>query len=242
VLSTARTAEAERQAEAEEAEAESRRRAEIARAKAAQAIEVENTNLRIKKAELEKAAVVKEQEALVAGDKAKARFEQETEQERIVLQQKRLMADVIEPARAKREAMELEAKGAAASIIEDGQAKVRVLNAMIETYQGAAGDGEKIFMLNMLPEIVRELAQTVDKVTVDRVSVIDSGGSNGNGSGLGRFVNQFPAAVVSLSEQIENATGVDILSGFRSAAHRNPRGDVAPPLAEAELETTSATR
>ena len=71
----------ERQAEAEEAEAESRRRAEIARAKAAQAIEIENNNLRIKKAELEKAAVVREQEALVAGEKAKARFEQEVEQE-----------------------------------------------------------------------------------------------------------------------------------------------------------------
>jgi flotillin len=215
VLAAARTAEAERQAEAEEAEAEAKRRGEVARAKAAQAIEVETTNLRIKKAELEKTAVVKEQEALVAGEKARARFEQETEQERIVLQQKKLVADVIEPARAKREAMELEAKGEAASILEDGQAKVRVLREMIATYKEAAGDGEKVFMLNMLPDIVRELARTVDKVTVDKVSVIDSGT---NGSGLGRFVSQFPAAVVSLSEQIENATGVDILSAFGPGA------------------------
>ena len=174
VLSAARTAEAERKAEAEEAEAESKQRGEVARAKAAQAIEIENNNLRIKKAELEKEAVVKEQEALVAGEKAKAKFEQETEQERIILQQKRLMADVIEPAKAKREAMELEARGAAASIIEDGEAQVRVLKAMIETYKGADGDGEKVFMLNMLPEIIQELAKTVDKVTVDKVSVIDS--------------------------------------------------------------------
>lgn len=217
VLSAARTAEAKRRAEALEAEAESKRRAEVAQAKAAQAIEIENTNLRIKKAELEKAAVVKEQEALVAGEKAKAKFEQETEQERILLQQKRLMADVIEPAKAKREAMELEAKGQAASIIEDGEAKVRVLTQMIETYKGAAGDGEKVFMLNMLPEIIEELARTVDKVTVDRVSVIDAGGNgNGHGSGLGRFVNQFPAAVISLSEQIENATGVNILSSLNT--------------------------
>ena len=35
------------------------------------------------------------------------------------------MADVIEPAKARREAMELEARGAAASIIEDGEAQVR---------------------------------------------------------------------------------------------------------------------
>jgi flotillin len=219
VLSAARTAEAERQAEAEEAEAESKRRAEVARARAAQAIEVENTNLRVKRAELEKTAVVKEQEAKVAGEKAKARFEQEAEQERILLQQRRLVADVIEPAKARREAMEHEARGAAARILEDGQAKVRVLKEMIETYKGAAGDGEKVFMLNMLPDIVRELAQTVDKVTVDKVSVIDAGG-HGTGTGLGRFVNQFPAAVIAMAEQIENATGVSILRGLDG---RDPR-------------------
>lgn len=235
VLSSARTAEAQRKAEAEEAEAESQQRGEVARAKAAQAIEVENTNLRIKKAELEKEAVVKEQEALVAGEKAKAKFEQETEQERIILQQKRLMADVIEPAKAKREAMELEARGAAASIIQDGEAQVRVLKAMIETYKSADGDGEKVFMLNMLPEIIQELARTVDKVTVDKVSVIDAGG-NGNGSAMGRFVNQFPAAVISLSEQIENATGVNILSSLNSGARSTP------PARTTEPEVTTPAR
>jgi flotillin len=230
VLSSARTAEAKRKAEAEEAEAESKQRGEVARAKAAQAIEIENTNLRVKKAELEKEAVVKEQEALVAGEKAKAKFEQETEQERIILQQKRLMADVIEPAKAKREAMELEARGVAASIIEDGEAQVRVLKAMIETYKSADGDGEKVFMLNMLPEIIEELAKTVDKVTVDRVSVIDTGGG-GNGSGMSRFVNQFPAAVISLSEQIENATGVNILSSLSA--------DKKAPAPEAKADTVT---
>jgi len=232
VLSSARTAEAERQAEAEEAEAESKRRAEVARARAAQAIEIENTNLRVKRAELEKTAVVKEQEARVAGEKAKAKFEQEAEQERILLQQRRLMADVIEPAKARREAMEHEARGAAARILEDGQAKVRVLKEMIETYHDAAGDGEKVFMLNMLPDIIRELADTVEKVTVDRVSVIDNGG-NGTGSGLGRFVNQFPAAVISLSEQIENATGVSILSSLNGHAPREAPARASTATADA---------
>jgi flotillin len=218
VLAAARIAEAERQANAEESEADARRRAEVARARAAQDIEVEQNHLRIKKAELEKDAVVKEQEALVAGEKAKAQYEQEMEQERIVLQHKRLMADVIEPARAKREAMELEAKGAAASIVEDGEAKVRVLKKMIATYQSASGEGEKIFMLNMLPEIIAQLVKTVDRVTIDKVSVIDSGGGNGHGTGIGRFVSQFPAAVISLSEQIENATGVNIMSGLQKEA------------------------
>jgi len=247
VLATARKAEAERAAEAEETEATSRQRADVAKARAEQAIrtaqidadrevktaravadqkiEIENNNLRMKKAELEKIAIIKEKEAQVAGEKAQAQFEQDMEQERIVLQKKRLTADVIEPARAKKEAMELEAKGAAASIIENGQAQLLVLKEMIATYQSANGEGEKIFMLNMLPNLISQLVDTVNKVTIEKVSVIDTGPSNGHGNGIGRFVNQLPAAVLSLAEQIENATGVNILSQFRSNKSTTPQAN-----------------
>lgn len=233
----AKKAEAEQQAATEEAEALSKQRAEVAQAKAleeiktaqiradeqiqvsqaiaGQKIEEENTRLRVKKAELERDAIIKEKEAEVAGQKAQAQYEQEMEEERITLQQKRLMADVIEPARAKKEAAELEAKGDAAKILENGHANLNVLQDMIKTYQSANGEGEKIFMLNMLPEIIAQITDTVNRVTIDKVSVIDSGGGNGNGShGVSNFINQLPAAVISLSEQIENATGVNILSNF----------------------------
>ncbi|MCB0275063.1 MAG: flotillin, partial [Calditrichaeota bacterium] len=233
----ARKAEAEQAALAEASEAASRRDAEVAkataeeriktaqikadqeikvnRAVAEQAIETENNNLRIRKAELEREAIIKEKEALVAGEKAQAKYEQEMEEERIVLQQKRLLADVIEPAKAKRTAMEEEARGAAASILENGNANVEVLNRMISTYQSADGDGDRVFMLNMLPEILKQITDTVNRVTIDKVSVIDSGG-NGKGGGVANFINQLPAAVISLSEQIENATGVNILSQFKN--------------------------
>ncbi len=235
VLSNARKAEAEKTAEAEEAEAGARQRAEVAkanaeleiqnakilsergiqvtRARASQEVETENNNLRIKKAELEKSAVIKEQEAEVAGQIAKVQYEQEMEQQRIVLQQKRLNADVIEPAKAKKEAMELEAKGDAASIIENGEANLRVLNQMIAAFKSADRDGEKIFMLNMLPEIIRQIVHSVGDVHIEKVSVIENGG--GDASGVAKVVNQIPAAVVSLTEMIENATGVNILSHFK---------------------------
>ena len=248
VISAARKTEAEKTAEAEEAEANAKQRAEIAKAKsdkeiksaqieaerdaktkdaiAQQKVEEENNRLRVKKAELEKIAVIREQEAQVAGEKARAQYEQAMEQERIVLQQKRLTADVIEPARAKKEAMELEAKGAAAKIIEDGNANLQVLAQMIKTYQSANGEGEKVFMLNMLPEIIAQLVETVSKVNIEKVSVIDSGSQNGTGNGVGRFVNQLPAAVLSLTEQIENATGVNILSQFQK------QNDVVPQISK----------
>jgi flotillin len=245
---SARKAQAEQAAEAQEAEADSRRRADVAKAVAAQRIQtaeieadqmvktrradadqqivIASNNLRMKQAELEKVAIIKEQEAHVAGEKAKVQFEQSMEEERIILQQKRLTADVIEPARAKREAMEQEAKGSAAPIIEEGLARMRVLSEMVKTYQSAKGEGEKVFMLNMLPEIVSELVETVKKVSIEKVTVIDSGSSDGKGGGgVGRFVNQLPGMVISLAEQIETATGVKILSGFQ--------GEPAKPAEEA---------
>jgi len=233
VLSHARTAEASRRSEAEQAEATAERMAEIAkadankdiesaridadrtvlvtRARAQQEIETENNALRIKKAELERDAIIKEQEAQVAGEKARVVYEQDVEEQRIILQQKRLTADVIEPARAKKQAMELEAKGAAASIIENGQANLAILDKMIETYKSAEGDGEKIFVLNMLPDIIHQLVQTVGNVNIDKLSVIDSG----NGNSVSSVVNQLPSAVVSLNEIIENATGINILSSLQ---------------------------
>lgn len=251
---SAQKAEAEQQASLEQAQAEAKRQAEVARAtadqaiktaqisadrevqtsraKANQEIEVENNNLRMKKAELEKIAIVREKEAQVAGEKAQAQYEQEMEAERIVLQQKRLTADVIEPARAQKEAMELNAKGDAAKIIENGEAQLQVLRQMIETYASANGDGEKVFMLNMLPELLDKLVETVGKVSVERVSVIDAGGGNGAGNGLGRFVSQFPAAVISLADQVENATGVDIFGQFQ-----RPRPPAAAPEPPAPATT-----
>ncbi len=233
VLSHARQAEAERKSEAEQAEAEAQRLAEIAqanakkeilsaqieadrmvnvnRARAQQDVETENNALRIKKAELEREAIIKEKEAEVAGEKARVVYEQEVEKERIELQKKRLSADVIEPARARKEAMELEAKGDAAKIVENGLANVNILNQMIATYKSAEGEGEKVFVLNMLPEIINQLVGTVGKLNIDKISVIDSG----NGKSVSGLMGQLPNAVISLNEIIENATGVNILSNFK---------------------------
>ncbi|MDT8325685.1 MAG: flotillin, partial [Bacteroidota bacterium] len=176
-----------------------------------QEVEIENNALRIKRAELEREAIIKEKEAEVAGEKARVVFEQEVEAERIELQKKRLSADVIEPARAKKEAMELEAKGDAAKIIENGLANVNILNQMITAYKTAEGDGEKVFILNMLPEIINQLVGTVGKLNIDKISVVDSG----SGKTVGGLMGQLPNAVINLNEIIENATGVNILSNFK---------------------------
>ena len=214
VVKQARVAEAERMAESEAAEAAARERAQIATVQADKNIVEEQNQLRVRTAELEAIAKAKEEEASVAGDIARATAEQELEQQRIELERRRLEADVVTPAKANLEAKQLAAQAEAAKIIEDGKAQVEVFQRLTEQYQAAGDDGQRIFVLNMLPELVDKIVSTVNNVDIDRVAIVDTGG--GQGGGIPGLVSQLPGAVVSLTEQIEAATGVDILGSMRS--------------------------
>lgn len=227
VLKEARVAEAQRKAEAEESEALSRQRAEIATAHADLKILEEQNNLRVRQAQLEALAGAAEAEAKVAGDKARVVAEQALETERVELETRRLEADVIAPARADLEARELAARADAAKIIEDGKAQVEVFRSLVEQYQAAGGDAQRIFVLRMLPELVDKIVSTVGAVAIDKVSIIDSGGQ---GTGVPGFMGQLPQAVISLAEQIETATGVDLFKALRPA-------EVEATAEEAEYES-----
>ena len=228
VVKQARVAEAERMAESEAAEAAARERAQIATVQADKNIVEEQNQLRVRTAELEAIAKAKEEEASVAGDIARATAEQELEQQRIELERRRLEADVVTPAKANLEAKQLAAQAEAAKIIEDGKAQVEVFQRLTEQYQAAGDDGQRIFVLNMLPELVDKIVSTVNNVDIDRVAIVDNGG--GHGGGIPGLVSQLPGAVVSLTEQIEAATGVDILGSMRSdQAESEPDSELPPP-------------
>ena len=70
------------------------------------------------------------------------------------------------------------------------------------------------------PRCSNELVETVGKVNIDKMTVID-GGQGGSSGGIGKVVNQLPGAVISLAEQIETATGVNILSQFKDKPAQN---------------------
>ena len=215
VVKQARVAEAERVAESEEAEAGARQRAQIAQVQADKNIVEEQNQLRVRTAELDAVARAKEEEASVAGDIARATAEQELEQQRIELERRRLEADVVTPAKANLEAKQLQAQANAAKIIEDGKAQVDVFRRLTDQYQAAGDDGQQIFVLNMLPDLIDKIVSTVNGVSIDRVAIIDNGASGDSKGGIPALMSQLPAAVVSLTEQIEAATGVDILKSMR---------------------------
>ena len=228
VVKQARVAEAERMAASEAAEAAARERAQFATVQADKNIVEEQNQLRVRTAELEAIAKAKEEEASVAGDIARATAEQELEQQRIELERRRLEADVVTPAKANLEAKQLAAQAEAAKIIEDGKAQVEVFQRLTEQYQAAGDDGQRIFVLNMLPELVDKIVSTVNNVDIDRVAIVDNGG--GQGRGIPGLLSQLPGAVVSLTEQIEAATGVDILGSMRSdQADSEPDSELPPP-------------
>ncbi len=212
VLKSARVTEAEKQAEAEQAEAEAQQRAQIARAQAERQIVEEQNILRVRSAELDGVARASEEEARVAGEKAKTVAEQELELERIELEKRRLQADVVLPAQADLEARQLEARADAAHIVEEGNAQVEVFTRLTDQYKAAGADAHDIFVLNMLPDLIEQIVSTVNSIDIDKMTVIDSGG---DGQALPGLVKQLPASVISIAEQIETATGVDIMGPLR---------------------------
>lgn len=217
VLREARETEAQASAEAEEAEAVGRQRAQLARVNADLVIAEEENKLRVRRAELDAEAMASEKRADVASEQARVEAEQNLEAERIELQRRRLEADVLEPARARKQAMELEAQGTAATIREDGAAQIAVFTQLAEEFAAAGPNARDVLILKMLPDLVETITRTIDNIDIDRLTVIDGGGEGGGG-GLPGIAKQMPGAVIAIAEQIEAATGVDIMQVLRRPA------------------------
>ncbi len=222
VIRDARVAEANRTAESEQAEAAARRTAQVAQIEADKRIVEEKNALRVRTAELEAISMAREEEALVAGETAKAVASQDLESERIELEKRRVEADVVVPARAELEARQLKAQAEAATIVEDGKARVEVFKRLTAQYQAAGADGHDVLVLNMLPDLVDKIVATVQNVSIDRVAVVDAGGGGANSAGdsgsqggIPGLMSQLPASLLAMTEQIEAATGVDILASLR---------------------------
>ena len=237
VLREARQTEAEQAAEAEEAEATGRQRAQLAKVQADLVIAEEENKLRVRRAELEAEAHSSEERAEVAAAVARVEAQHRLEEQRIELQKRRLAADVLEPARAQLQAMQLEAQGRAARIIEDGKAEVEVFRQLQREYALAGPEARDILMLKMLPEIIELITDTVSGIDIEKITVIDGGSGEGGVSGVAR---QMPSAVISIVEQLETATGINMLDVVARRASGWGTDDSGGTNAIAELEVVDA--
>ena len=219
---------------AEVVEAENRERSKLAEAEADQAIVKAQNEVRILRAQLSAKASAEEAKIDVAAQVAQAKAEQELAEQEILLAEKRQRAEVVVKAEASRAAKEEEAKGDAARILEDGQAEVNVLAKKLEIWKKAGSDAERLFLIQMLPDILKEIVKTVDHLEIDKITVVDSGGS---GQGIPAVFNQIAAATPALLESLKTSTGIDI-AGLLSRASESslaaPQVTTTQPLAAIE--------
>ncbi len=209
---------------AEVVEAEKREQARVAQAHADRNIAEAETEVRIVKATLNARAAAEEAKIGVAAQIAQATAEQELAQQEILLAEKRQRAEVIVSAEAERQAKEEIAKGNAARILEDGYAEVEVLKRKLDLWQNAGADAERLFLIQMLPEIMQQVVGAVDNLKIDRLTVVDSG----QGGGVPAVFNQIAGAAPALLESIRTTTGIDVAGLLNRASQPTDDLPIAP--------------
>jgi flotillin len=205
VIKNATVAEAQRQSEARQQQAEARRAAEVAEAQANVAIANAHNALRVRQAELDREAETAEKTAVVSAQQAEAVAQQELEEARIELQRRRLQADVVEPAEARRKEAEQRAIAEAASIRENGRAQAEVLRLMYHEIRSGGENGFQVFMAEKLPELFGQAVHALKDIDIDRLVVFDGGA----GDGLANAANQRVNASYLVLEQLAQRFGLD---------------------------------
>lgn len=206
---------------AEVVEADKREQARLAEARADKSIAEAENEVRVMKAQLNAQAEAEEAKVAVAARVAEAQAEQELAEQEILLSEKRQRAEVIVAAEAERQAQEEIARGAAARILEDGKAEVEVLQQKLALWQQAGPDAERLFLIQMLPDILKEVIKTVDNLQIDKLTVVDSG-QGGSGQGVPAVFSQIAGATPALLESLKASTGIDIPGMLSRAAADTP--------------------
>src|SRR5690606_8330907 len=166
--------------------AEKRELAKLAEADADMKIAEAENSVRVLRAKLAANAEAEEAKVDISAQLAEAQAKQALLAERISLAEKEQTAMTVVKAAAERKAKEELAKGNAAHIIEDGNAEVEILRRKLELWKQAGPDAERLFLIQMLPDIMEQVVATVDNLQIDKLTVVDSG----HGAGVPAVFNQ----------------------------------------------------
>ena len=216
VLKGAQIAEAQNQAETKQRQAEAMQIAELSKTQADIAVAAAHNELRVKQAELNRIAETAERVAQVEAQRAEVEAQQNLESQRVELQKRRLLADVVEPAEAHRKAAELHARAEAAPILENGKAQVEVLRLLYSQISNAGEQGFAVFMAEKLPQLLGTAVEAVKGIDIDRIVIMDGG----SGDGVANASNQKINAAYRTLEGLGSAMGIDIQTLLQNASKR----------------------
>jgi flotillin len=214
VRQSAAIAEASAQADAAAQKASNQMGAEVARIDADLEIQRQQYKKRIADAQSKRTAMIAEAQGQVSALVAQATAEIDRQRARALQVQRKLDAEVIQPAEAERKAAEERARGDAARIVEQGRAQAAALHALVEQYKRAGDSAREVLVLQKLLPLVEAISGAGTALKFDRVTVLPANGTD-----------DFARKAISSSEQLRAATGIDIAGAMRRLG--GPSG--APP-------------
>jgi flotillin len=233
VEATLRIREAEAQAESEKgkkkAEADQRI---FVQAQEAEAVSGEN-KAKAEIADYEAELAVKRAAALRLGEVAKREAIVEIQKAQYLAEQERLNAQEIVvkeiekrkieiEAEAKAERVRREAKGEADGILFKYKAEAEGIQKLLDSkaagyealVRSCAGDAKAVatlLMIEKLEEIVQEQVKAISHLKIDKITVWDSGGGDGNGSSTSNFVSSLIKSIPPLQD-VASMAGVELPS------------------------------
>ncbi|MBN2090166.1 flotillin family protein [candidate division KSB1 bacterium] len=205
VIKEAKIAEATADSEARAVTAEQKRKGRIAETQADIAIVEAENKLNVYRSELAIKSNAAEEKAKIAGEITRIAEQRKLEEERIAMNQKKYEAEVVIPAEATKKANELKAIGEAAKILEDGKATAEAIKLM--QAQWADGKTRDLFLIQLLPKLMDKVTRVLaDNLHIEKLTVLDSGAGNG----IPTHIKNLTGSVVTMMEQLKNATGLDL--------------------------------
>jgi flotillin len=215
----ARIAEAEAKAESEVQTAENKKITSVRRLERDIGIAQAAAEQRTQDALTMREAVVAEAEAEIAAELARIQADVPVQEERIKQVAQQLQADVVAPAEADCKRAIAQAKGNAATILEEGKAQVEGTLRLAESWVAAGDNARDIFLLQKLENLLKTLSSTVPQVSVQNVTVIDSQSGN------------LATQAAAFMTQLKQTSGVDLagaINGFGSSAQPAAAAKILP--------------
>ena len=193
-----RIAEAEATSQSAVKQAENQRITDLRRLDKDLAIATANAEKRTTDALTRRAALIAEVEASVGAELARAEAELPVQTERIKQVTEQLQADIVAPAESECQTMMAEAKGEAATIIEQGRSQADGLRDLVESLKRSGDDAKRLFLLQKLEPLLTMLSDTVQPVEVEEVSLV---AEKSAGSTL---------TIATLLKQLQQSTGLKL--------------------------------
>ena len=214
-----RIAEAEASSQSAVKQAENARITSLRRLDKELAVATANAEKRIKDALTRRDALVAEVEAKVGAELARAQAELPVQEERIKQVMQQLEADVIAPAESECQTMMAEAKGAAASIVEQGRSQAEGLQELVTSLKRSGSDAKRLFLLQKLEPLLTMLSSTVQPIEVEEVALI------------GEREGQMNLSIATLLRQLQDSTGLRLpIAGAEGTSPSMPTPPPAPSV------------